>query len=559
MPTPDHPSPIPSPDENDENAARHAAPLSAQRLFRSTVVVMVGFFLTKLVSLGQVVIIADRFGAGAAYDTFVLANKVPEQIIKVIGVGALSVAFIPVFSGLLNDRNSRGAWLLASQIFNTLLILTLTISLLVLVTAPWLVETFVAPGFNAGQVSQTAEIMRILLISTVVFTLSSLLTGVLNGHNHFFLTVLAPIFFDLGLLFGVIFFTRPWGVHGLAWGTVLGAFMHFFIQVPGLFMFKARWYPVLGWRDSRLHEVVRLMFPRILASGVFAINFLAIGNIASRMGEGAPSAFDWGLRIMDIPEALIGTALGFVIFPTLSALTALGDVEQRRRVFSRAVRFILLATIPCAAGMIVLGQPAVAILFTDPHEAALVYAVVQVMAFALVLQAVHEVVARTFYAQKDTVTPLIMSTLGMVANIVVLLVGFSLYTRTDIIPLTSPFGVGLTGLGYTVAFLVELGLLFVVLKRRWIDIDRANILNTTWRTLAATAVMVVPILLLDYYLRNNLLAGPGRLDAILRTGAGGVVGAGIFLLAALRFNIEEVKQLPALLRRRRDKPAPSAV
>ncbi|MCI0711358.1 MAG: murein biosynthesis integral membrane protein MurJ [Chloroflexi bacterium] len=539
---------------DQQDAIKHAAPLSNQRLIRSTMVVMVGFLLTKLVSLGQVFLIADKFGASSEYDAFVLANSVPENIIKFIGVGALSVAFIPFFSGLLNREDPEGAWRLASQLFNTLLVVTVTVSVLVFVIAPWLVEVVVAPGFDEqAQLELTVNNMRILLLSTIIFTLSSLLTGVLNGHNHFFLTVMAPIFFDLGLLFGVIFFTDSMGVYGLAWGTVLGALLHFSIQIPGLFMFQARWYPALGWRDKELRSVITLMIPRMLASFVFAVNFIFIGRIASQLGEGAPSAFNWGLRIMDIPEALIGTALGFVIFPTLAALTELGEVDERRRVFSQAVRFILLATIPAAAGMILIGKPAVDILFADPDEAALVYAVVQVMAFAMVLQSVHEVVARAFYAQKDTIRPLIFSVAGMVVTIIVLYTFYFIYDASDSIPLAGPLGVGITGLGYLAAFITELSLLTIVLRRQWQDIDGQNILDTIGRTLAATLIMAVPVYLVDAFLATNVFTEGGRVAGLIRAGVGGAVGAGVFIASAILFNIEEVKQLPALLRRRKRK------
>ncbi|NDJ84344.1 MAG: murein biosynthesis integral membrane protein MurJ [Chloroflexi bacterium] len=528
----------------------HARPLTAHRLRNSTMVVMIGFTLTKLVSLLQVFIIADRFGTGADYDSFVTANNAPAQIVRLLGGGALAVAFIPVFSGLLNRDDSDSAWRLASQAFNTLLVVTLVISLLIAATAPLLVQHVIAPGFNASQTAQTVDLLRILMISTVIFTVSSLLSGILNGYNHFFLPVLAPIFQDVGLLFGVIFFTGPLGIYGLAWGVVLGAVMHIGIQVPGLVMFRARWLPSLGWNDPRLREVARLMVPRMLASGVFAINFIAINNIASRLGEGAPSAFDWGLRIMDIPEALIGTALGFVIFPTLSALTELGRVEDRRKLFSEAVRFVLVATIPAAAGMLLIGRPAVDILFTDPDEAALVYASVQVFAFALVFQAVHEIIARAFYAEKDTITPLIMSVYGMIAAIITLIVAFNIYLRVDTIPLASPFGAGIAAMGYLVAFVVELSLLTIALKRRWIDLDEGRVRRALVRTFAATALMALPVIVLDMFLANNIFTGHGRFTGLARSGIGAVTGIIFFLIGALVFDLKEVKQFPRIFRKR---------
>jgi putative peptidoglycan lipid II flippase len=557
-------TPINDPQIPVDDAINHAAPLTPKRLLRSLITVMIGFAATKLVSLGQVIIIADRFGASAEYDTFAAGGRVPEQLIKILGVGALSVAFIPVFSGLLNRKEGDEAWRLASQVFNTMLVVALLVSVVIFFSANWLVETIIAPGFDVGQVEQTATIIRILLLSVIIFTLSSLFTGVLNGHNHFLLPVLAPIFYDFGLLFGVIVFTGPWGVYGLAWGTVLGATLHFLIQLPGLLMFKARWFPSLGWGirrqenkgfrfsgDPQLRTVIKLMIPRMIASGVFAVNFAAYTNIASRLDDGAVSAFDWGLRIMDIPQALIGTAFGFVIFPSLAALTELGRVDERRQMFSEALRFILVATIPAAAGMIVLGKPAVSILFTDSREASLVYVAVQVLAFALILQSVHEIVARAFYAQKDTVLPLIASAIAMFANIALIVLLFILYENVEFLELIGVFGVGLPAIGYGVAFLIELAILTPILHRRWGDIDEQRILQTVWRVLAATIVMALVVLIVDYLLSNSVFTGGGRFPAILRTGVGGVIGLVVFTFVAVLVNLHEIKQLPRLFRRRR--------
>ncbi|MBI5931507.1 MAG: murein biosynthesis integral membrane protein MurJ [Chloroflexi bacterium] len=542
---------IPPPDADDPT--RHAAPLSAKRLIRSTLVVMIGFLATKLVSLGQVVIIANRFGTSADQDTYVTASLIPDNIIKVIGVGAVSVAFIPLFSGFLNRRDGAGAWRLASQVFNTMLVISIVLGAIVFVLAPVLVREMLAPGFSNGEVKQTVELMRILLITVMIFPLSSLFTGVLNGHNHFLLPVLAPIFYDLGLLFGVIVFTGPFGIYGVAWGTVLGALLHFAIQVPGLFRFKAKWSPVFGWKDPQLRHVVRLLIPRMLASGLFAINLFAISNIASRIGEGAISSFGWGVRIMDIPEALIGTAMAFVIFPSLAALTELGDVDQRRKMFSQAVRFILVGCIPAGAGMILIGRPAVQILFPKPNDARLVYAVVQVMGIALVFQAVHEVVTRAFYAMKDTLTPLIVSAVATVITVVVVVVGYLIYDNVDGISLYGPLGVGGPAIGYLVSFLVEVWLMFVILKRRWHDVDEARIQTAIVRTLGATVVMAIPVFLVDYGLSHSIFEGTGRFAGLARAGIGGVLGAVFFLIGAMIFKVEEIRQLPDMWRRGRGK------
>lgn len=560
---------IPPTDENtsdspNEEVLNHAAPLNSTRLMRSTLIVIMGFVLSKVLSIGQVLIIAERFGASADYDSFVAANTAPSRLVTLIAGGALNFAFIPLFSALLNRRDDAAAWRLASHVFNTILLITVVLSVLIVIFAKPLIEHVVAPGFNDPiQVDQSAQLVRILTIGTIMIALSSLLSGMLHGYNHFFLPILAPIFYDVGLFFGIIFLTSDdvLGIYGLAWGAVLGAALHLGIQIPGLLMFKAKWFASLGWRDPHLREVVRLMIPRILNSGVFVINIFAINNISSRLGEGALSAFDWGLRIMDFPEALIGTALGITIFPTLAAMTELKQNEERKQLFSEAVRFILVATIPAAAGLMLVGRSAVDILFTAQHEANLVYASVWVFAFALIFQAVHEIITRAFYAEKDMIVPLIVSSVGMIGAVLSMIIAYNIYLNVDGINLTSPLGAGIGAIGYTVSFLIELILLVVVLNRRWGDLDAPRIRRAVLRTLAASLFMAIPVILLDIFVLQSVFPERGRVAGLIRTAAGAGVGGLAFLIGALIFDLKEVKNLPQMLRdfRAASRKAPDAL
>jgi len=526
-----------------------AAPPSTQRLVRSALVVMAGFMLTKGVSFLQALIIADRFGAGAEYDTFVQGNTLPDYLVRLIGGGALGVAFIPVFSALLNDDDNDGAWRLASQVFNTLLVVALTVSVFVIIFAPLLVDHIIAPGLNEADAAQTAEIMRILSVGTVIFSVSGILSGVLHGHNHFFLPVLAPIFQDIGLLIGVIVLTGPFGIHGLAWGTLLGALMHFGIQIPGLFMFKWQWKPLLGWNDPKLRQVIKLMLPRAMIGAAFLVNLIVIGNINSRLGEGAASAFGWALRFMDIPQALIGTATGIVIFPTLSALSSMGRIEERKAAFSGALRFILVASIPAAAGLVLVVNPALRILF-DADETARIFTAVQIMSLAIIIQSLHEILTRAFYAQQDTLRPLIFSVIATVITVVTVIGMYQIYLAVDP-PLDSPLAVGGPALGYVVAFLVEVILLATVLRRQWGDIALPELMNTGLRTIAATLVMAVAVLAVDQVL---IAAGFGDYDSkitiVMRVGVLVIVGGVTWLAAAWIIRIQELREIPGLLRRR---------
>ncbi|MFP4322330.1 MAG: murein biosynthesis integral membrane protein MurJ [Anaerolineales bacterium] len=550
-----------------------AAPPPARRLVRSILVVMAGFLLTKSVSFLQTIIIAAEFGAGAEYDTFVAGSLMPDYIVRLIGGGALGVAFIPVFSALLNQDNNQGAWQLASQVFNTLLLATLTLSIIVMIFAKPLVEIIVAPGLDAAQTQQTAELMRILSIASIIFSVSGIISGVLHGHNHFFLPVLAPVFQDLGLLFGVIFFIGPFGIYGLAWGTLLGAMLHFLIQVPGLLMFKVRWWPKLGWGDPQLQQVVRLMLPRIGIAVAFLINLTAITNVNSRLGEGAISAFGWGLRFIDIPQALIGTAVAIVVFPTLSALSATNRTQERLAAFSGAMRFILLASIPAMAGLILVSYDALRLLFTE-RESALIFTVIQVMSLAIILQSLHEILTRAFYAGQDTIRPLIYSVVATVVTVVVVFGMFALYdaqadidqviiepqaigglTTYDLSvrydpPLYSPWAVGGPAVGYVVVFLVECALLAWFLRRRWGDIALPEMARTAGKALLATLVMVIAVLVARAALVNAGFDTFATRDIIVRVVVDVTVGLVAFAGMAVLLRMQELEEAWRLIRRR---------
>lgn len=531
---------------NQETPAATNSPAQSSlgHLARSTVLLMLAFGTAKAISLGQTFIIARKIGLDDRWDSFITANRIPELLVIMIGGGALGYAFIPVFSGLLARNEREEAWQLASHVVNTIFVVTALMSALAFVLAPWLVEVVLAPGFDAPQVAETAALMRIMLISTIIFSISGIFQGILHSHNHFLLPALAPILQDLGLLFGIIFLLDRLGIYGVAWGAVLGASLHFLIQVPGLIHYRARWWPQLGWRSPDLRRVVVLMIPRLLGLGVVSFNFLVANRIASRLGEGAVSAFDWGWKLMQIPQTLIGTAMGFVIFPTLSALSELGDEPGKRRAFSGAMRFILVATIPSAVGLLMVGRPGIALLEGGAFDASAtqaVFSALQFFSIGIILHSMLEITARGFYADKDTMTPLLAAVIGAILGVIVALT------------LTDSLGVGALALANSAAIGTEVAILLVILRRRWHGLDGPVVMSTLTRSALASAAMAAVIAVVDAGLGA---AGFGhdtsaKLSLVIRivllVAAGGVTYVGVALLLGM----DEIRQVFRMLLERR--------
>ena len=524
-----------------------------RRLARSTLLVICAFAGAKLISLVQTVVIAQVFGLGAELDAYVAANGLPELIYTLIAGGALAHAFIPVFSGLLARGDRDGAWRTATLVINCVFLVTLLLSLITFIAAPGLVAALVAPGFDATAQAQTVILMRILLLTTLIFSVSGICMGILQSHNHFLLPALAPVLYDVGILFGVLFLIPQFGVYGIAWGAVLGAALHLGIQVPGLIRFRARWWPLLDLADPQLRRILRLMLPRIAGLGVFSLNFIVMNNIASRLGPGSVSALSWGWRIMQIPQTLIGTAMGTVIFPTLAALSELGDDQGKRDAMSGALRFILIASIPSAVGLIFLGQPIVSLLERGAFDASasnLVNATLRFFALGLVVHAVLEVVARSFYADKDTLTPLWAALGGAAINLIgaFLLSGVLLadvfVTPGPLLQFAQRVDLGVSGLALanSLATTFEVGLLLWVLRRRWQSINEDALARTVLKTAAASLLMALAIVLLEPLL-GAWFKAPGLLASLGMVGAQVLFGGLVFFATTLALRMPEPRLL----------------
>lgn len=546
-----------------EQEAKAAASRRNRALARSTLIVMVAFGFSKVLSLVQTVIIAGTFGVSAEWDAFVTANRIPELIFTLIAGGALAHAFIPIFSSYLARDDRDGAWSLASHVINFIFTVTATVSAITYVTSPWLVENIVAPGFDARATAQTVELMRILLLSTMIFSVSGIVMGILQSHNHFLLPALAPIMFDFGLLFGIIFLLGPFGIHGIAWGAVLGAGLHLLIQVPGLIRFRATWKMELGLFDREMWRVIRLMLPRVGGLGVFMVNFLIMNNIASRLGTGSVSALDWGWRLMQIPQTLIGTAMGTVIFPTLAAFSELGDEDGKRDYMAGALRFVLIASIPSAVGLIFVGRPLISLLERgafDASASAFVYSTLQFFALGLIVHCALEVIARSFYADKDTLTPLFAALGGAAINLVgsfvfsnvlsaeafadmrrmLVLGNFGIAPELDFVQGTG--FVGGLALANSLGVMFEVAFLLVILRRRWHGINESALARTVIQTTAASLVMALAIVLVNTGWQM-IVDSTGLIFTVIQVSLEVGVGGVAFFVAAWLMGMEELRAL----------------
>jgi putative peptidoglycan lipid II flippase len=532
----DHRSPILGAGEPQLPATDHPSPSRLPHIVRNVLVVAVSFGLAAVAGLVRNMVIAAQFGIGADLDAYYAAFKLPDLLFTIVAGGALATAFIPVFADFLADEDRTGAWRLASAITNIVFIAVTASAVIAGLFAPWLVRVVIAPGFTPAEQAQTVQVMRIVLVSTVIFGVSAVQGSVLNGFKHFLLPALGAALYPIGITLGALFLAPSMGIAGLAVGAVIGSFFHLLVKVPGLIYYGFRWWPVLDLRGVRslpVRRVFVLMVPRILDLFVFQFSLVLTTNLASRLGAGSVSALEWGWDAMQLPETIIGTAFGLVAFPTLAELAARHDLGRLRSTLAETVRSVVALTVPAAVGLILLGQPLLSFLYErgqfDAAAVDAVYATLRFFALGLVGHSVLELAARAFFAQQDTVTPLIVAVVTAI-----LAIGLG-------IVLMGPLGAGGLALGNSIAITVEVLLLMAILRKRWGGVEGGQILRSLLRVLLASTVMGMAVAAV------LMLAQEGGYGAFVQLLAGGLVGVVAYIVAGLLLGVQELRRLPAAL------------
>jgi putative peptidoglycan lipid II flippase len=435
---------------------------------RSSLIIAFFFGIDKVFAFARQIIQARIFGLTYDIDVFNAANNIPDLLSALISGGALGVALIPVLSEHLQNKGREDAWELFSRILNFAFLATGVLALFIGLFAEPLVGRVIAPGFPAEQKALAVELMRLDLFAIIVFSISGLVMAGLQANQHFVLPAMAPVLYNIGQLFGLIFLapepgatlgplTLPGqglGIHGLVYGVIAGAVLHLAIQVPALIKYRFKWVFGLGLNTPGVRQVLRLLGPRVATMFFIQLFFIVRDNLASQMGEGAVTALNYGWFIMQVPETLIGTALAIAILPTLSEHFARGDAEAYRETINRAVRALLSLTVPVAALLFVGVRPLVGILGFDEQGTLMVVWATQAYLLGLAGHSLLEVASRSFYARQNALVPLGAAALNALLYYV-FAVNFSRWW--------GPTGIALAN---STAFTLEAALLFWLLNRR---------------------------------------------------------------------------------------------
>jgi putative peptidoglycan lipid II flippase len=490
-------------------------------------------------------VIGATFGETPELDAFWAAFRIPNAIFELLVAGALASAFIPVFTGYLAKEREREAWRVASSVLNALLLLLVAFSAVMWLAAPVLVPTVVAPGFarNPAQLALTVELTRLMLLSPIFMGLSSLTTGILQSYRQFLSSAIAPLVYNAAIIIVALFASPFLGIHALAYGVVAGALMMWLFQLPELTFRRTRYSFTLDLGHQGVRDVLRLAGPRTLALGAVQIVFFVDTNLASGMEEGSLTALNYAFQLMLLPLGVFSIAISAAIFPQLSHYASLGQVTRMRDAVQQAIRWILFLTLPTAILMIVLRRPIVNLLFqygnfgADARE--LTQAAFLFYSLGLAGHALVQILARAYFASRDTTTPLALTLISIGLNIVLAVL---------LAPVLFINGLALAN---SIATLVEAALLLLLLAPR-ARLRLVGLGFTSLKHVCASLLMGVAMFAFINVtnLPFNLAVDPPKPQLLLQTLLAAGVGGAVYLGAAYVLRIGELQEMLAVVRAR---------
>jgi len=511
------------------------------RIAQGAATVMGAFIINNLIGLFAKTLTARYFGTGIESSAFFAANRFSEILFNLVAGGALGSAFIPVFTGLLVHEKRKKAWKLASSIINLVTIVLLVLSIITIIFSKGIVRYILSPGFNEAEIILTARLLRIQVLSSIIFGISGLVMAILNSHQHFLLPAIAPAMYQIGWVIGITLISPSLGIDGLAWGVVIGSVLHLLVQVPRTLRLKGRSYAFgLGLKIAEVQEVARLMAPRLLGVAFVQLNFLLNTYLASFQQQGAITAISLAFPLMIMPEAAIAQSIAIAALPTFSALVADNKIDEMRSAFVSTLRAILLLAIPASVGLIMLGKPIVELLYSgqafDASSVLLVSWALLWYAVGLVGHGLVEVTSRAFYALHDTKTPVFVGVGAMLANLGLSFVFSGIFSRLGWMPH------GGLALANSTATAVESVILLVLMKRKLVGIQGKRIMIIILQSAIASATMGVVIWGFAHFMSNQHL--------FLRTGMSIVVGGAVYFFILIILKTSELREVYSLIRKK---------
>ncbi len=496
---------------------------------------MVTLFLSNVLGF-----LRDRFLAqkiiAADVDTYFNAFRLPDLVFNVLILGAVTTAFIPVFTDYLFKKGQDDeAWRLANTVLN-LAAITLLVSLAFLYFLMPIIIPYISPFNESERVDQTVMLARMLIFQPFIFGLSYIAGGVLNSFKRFVAYAFAPLVYNGAIILSIVYLSPVYGIKGVVYGVIAGALLHLLIQIPTLLTLGYRYRPIIDWRLDGLRQIFQLMIPRTVQLLLLQLVLLVFARAAAQLPIGSASGLGYADNIQTVPTVIFGNAFALASFPYLSEAFSNSKTEHFNRYLGRATKAALFFLLPSAVGLYLLRVQLVRLVLGSGHfgwdQTIMTADALGMYAIGLTALGLIPLFSRAFFAMQDTRTPMLLAIPG---TVVAIALGYWLAFSTG-------WGVGGLALAFSISNILQLGLLYGVLRKRInLTIERDLVVSLLTYILLAL-IMALAIQLVKTYIGTvtDLRFG---VNVLLQGVVGLVVGAATYLGLAFILRLEEVEFL----------------
>lgn len=530
--------------------------------------------VSRVLGLVRDRLLAGRFGAGEELDVYFAAFRIPDFVYGIVIMGGITAAFLPIFSEYFENKKKKpgeSEWPgqatdLTNNVLSCFLILLIIICGILAIFTPFIIRV-ITPGFSPENKVITAALTRLMFLSPIFFGLSSIFSGILQYFNKFLIYSLAPILYNSGLILGILFLVPIFGIFGLAYGVILGAFLHLVIQIPAARFSGFRYKPVFNFNYPGLKKIFRLMLPRLIGTAAQQINLIVITAIASTLAAGSIAIFNFSSNLHYFPIGLIGIPFALSAFPVFSRAWTNGEKEKFLKNISFSIRQVLFFIIPISFLMFFLRAQLVRLVLGTGQfgwwETRLTAASLGIFCLGIFAGSLVPLLSRAFFAIQDTKTPAFIGIFSMVLNLIlaflftfylkfqnvfqVFLAGFLKLENIEngVRVIRNIEAIGLP-LAFSLAVLIQFFLLFYFLYRKIGDFKIKEILGSLAKILIASIFMLI----FAYFIRQaavNFVDMQTFLGIFIQTLLTCLVGILVYFLSTLLLKLPEVKSLKLAL------------
>lgn len=473
-------------------------------------------------------------------DAYKVAFSIPDFMFVLLVSGALSVTLIPVLSQRLTAGNTKSAWELSSSLLNLFAIASFFISILIIIFAEPLIQYIVGPGLDEDTRGLAVSLMRVIAINPFLFSISAVLASMQQTVGRYFFFALAPMIYNLGIIFGILVLTNKitifgmtifeGGIMGVALGVVLGSIIQLIVSSIGMIGMNFKYQFKIFWHNIGFRQVLRLLPPRSLDQGADYVNNLVEINLASRLRAGSITAYQVATTLHLVPITLIGVAISTAVFPRLSDQLAHGQVDLFKQQIRTYLRVIIWMALPVAV-IAFLGRGYI-VSFVRVGGDSQIAGILGILAIVILFRSIFHLGSRSFYAQQDTRTPLYISLFAIALNIT-LAVWFVLGLELQVFGLAA---------AQAISSLVEVVILFSILSWRLRGLFNSGFVHSILRMLSATGLMfVITYIMIKTF--NLTAVGESFFQLLPPFTMIVVVSLGSYLAMSYIFGIEEVRPI----------------